>query len=45
MGERKESVISTSLAVDRASEVRNEYVRFVVDASYFAPWYVGYAMV
>jgi hypothetical protein len=45
MGERKESVISTSLAVACASDARSEYVRFVVDASYFAPWYAGYAMV
>jgi hypothetical protein len=44
MGERKESVISTSLAVAFAPDARSEYVRFVVDASYVAPRYVGYAM-
>jgi hypothetical protein len=38
MGERKERMISTSLAFFSVFGARIEYVRFVVDASYFAPW-------
>lgn len=45
MGERKDRVISRSLTVASASCARIEKVRFVVDASYFAPLYVGYVMV
>jgi hypothetical protein len=45
MGERKERVISTSSAVALAPDARSEYVRFVVDASYVAPPYEGYAIV
>jgi hypothetical protein len=42
MGERKDSVISRSFALLSWSGARIEYVRFVVDASYFAPLYMGY---
>lgn len=37
MGERKDSVISTSFADVSFSGARRVNVRFVVDASYFAP--------
>ena len=45
MGERKDKVISRSFVERIASGARIEYVRLVVDASYVAPLYVGYATV
>ena len=45
MGERKDKVISRSFADRIMSGARMEYVRLVVDASYFAPLYMGYATV
>jgi hypothetical protein len=45
MGERKDRVMSTSLAVASLLGARSEYVRFVVEASYVAPLYAGYATV
>jgi hypothetical protein len=45
MGERKDSVISTSFADVFSFGARRMYVRFVVEASYFAPLYEGYATV
>ena len=37
IGERKDRVISRSFVLVSLSGARIEYVRFVVDASYFAP--------
>jgi hypothetical protein len=45
MGERKESVISRGSENGDFDGAGIEYVRFVVDASYFAPLYVGNATV
>lgn len=44
MGERKESVISRSSASGNFSGAGRAYVRFVVEASYFAPLYMGKEM-
>jgi hypothetical protein len=42
MGERNESVMLTSSVCLPGARI--EYVRFVVEASYWAPLYVGYAI-